>query len=192
MTHPEQTARVEAAGALVSWDLLGGPEPVVEVHDADRAAEWLWELDEPATLAAVQRLTHLNWARAWWPASTVAGVPPLHLAVLAAEIAVATAAVSHLLDDDEAVERALSALLPLPLHPELDGLADELAELAADFGVEVPAPVAVARRDDYALAASGARQPYGLVVQQGTTPVDWSLVPPGAVDAAADASWTIL
>lgn len=198
MTHPERTALVEAAGALVSWDLLGGPEPVIEVHGA---ADWLWELEEPATLAAVQRLAYLNWARSWWPASTVANVPPLHPALLAAEHALATAAVSHLLDDDEATERALSTLLPLPLdaltvdqdlHAEALALASQLADVAEDFGVTVPAPAALARRDDYALAASGDGQPDGLVVQRGSTPVDWSLVPPGAVDAAAEASWIIL
>ncbi|TCO59687.1 hypothetical protein [Actinocrispum wychmicini] len=201
MTHPEQTALVEAAGALVSWDLLGGGQPVTTVHDADRAAAWLWELDEPETLAAVHRLAHLSWARSWWPASTVADVPPLHPALLAAEYALATAAVSHLLDDDEATERALSALLPLPLdalavdpdlHAESLALADRLAELAEDFGVAAPAPAPLARRADYALAASGGGRPDGLVVQRGSAPVDWSLVPPGAVDAVAEATWIIL
>nr|WP_042193576.1 hypothetical protein [Kibdelosporangium sp. MJ126-NF4]CEL20781.1 hypothetical protein [Kibdelosporangium sp. MJ126-NF4]CTQ98415.1 hypothetical protein [Kibdelosporangium sp. MJ126-NF4] len=201
MTHPEQTAMVEAAGALVSWDLLGGAEPVVEVHDADRAAEWLWELQEPHAVAALHRLAHVHWAQSWWPASTVAGVPPLHPALLAAEHALATAAVSHLLDDDEATERALSTLLPLPLDalaadPDLRAeslaLADRVAELAEDFGVPVPEPAAAGRRDDYALAAGGRGQPDGLVVQRGSAPVDWSLVPPGAVDAVAEASWIIV
>ncbi|GAA2786060.1 hypothetical protein [Crossiella cryophila] len=201
MTHPEQTALVEAAGALVSWDLLGAPEPVVEVHAADRAAAWQWELAEPAVLTAVHRLALLNWARFWWPASALAGVPVLHPALLAAEHALATHAVSHLLDDEQATERALAALLPLPLealsanenlHAEALALAERLAELAEDFGVQAPAPAAAARRDDYALAAGGGGQPGGLVVQRGSAPVDWSLVPAGAADAVAEASWIIL
>ncbi|MCK2244718.1 MULTISPECIES: hypothetical protein [unclassified Crossiella] len=201
MTHPEQTALVEAAGALVSWDLLGAPDPVTEVHAPDRAAAWRWELAEPAVLAAVHRLACLNWARSWWPASSVAGVPPLHPALLAAEHALATHAVSHLLDDEHATDRALSGLLPLPLealsanetlHAEALALAGRLAGLAEDFGVQAPAPAALARRDDYALAASGGGTPDGLVVQRGSAPVDWSLVPAGAVDAVAEASWIIL
>lgn len=197
MTHPERTALVEAAGALVSWDLLGGPQPVTDVHDADRAAAWLWELQEPDAVAAVHRLAYLNWARDWWPASAVAGVPPLHPAVLAAEHALATAAVSHLLDDAEATERALSALLPLPVdalatHADLRALADELADVAENYGVTPPEPAPSSTRDNYALAAGGGGQPDGIVVHRGSAPVDWSLVPRGAVDAAADATWTIL
>ncbi|WHT16478.1 hypothetical protein N8J89_25475 [Crossiella sp. CA-258035] len=198
MTHPEQSALVEAAGALVRWDVLGEPGPVTEVHEQQRAAAWLWELTEdPAVLAAVHRLARLNWARSWWPASTVAEVPPLHPALLAAEHAVATAAVSHLLDDEEATERALSALLPLPLaalsgHPEALALAEELAELAEDFGVTLPAPTAALTREGFALAAGADARPDGVVVQQGSAPVDWSLVPAGAVDAAAESTWTIL
>ncbi|MBP2476666.1 hypothetical protein JOF53_005538 [Crossiella equi] len=191
MTHPERTGLVEAKGALLSWDVLTG-ERTEDVHDEQATRSWWWELPElPDTLA------RLHWARAWWPASAVADVPPPHPALLAAELALATAALSHLLDDEEATERALTGLLPLPLaaladtpwQEEAVDLARRLADLAEDHGVEPPEPAPLPR-PAYALAAGG-QAPEDVVLQRGSGPVDWALVPPGAVDAVAEASWTV-
>jgi hypothetical protein len=199
--HPEQTALLEARGATLYWDVLTDGPPVVEVHDDQAAADWLWELDDDATPA--RTLAYLVWARAWWPASAVAGVPPLDPALLAAELAVATAAVDHLLDDEEAVERAVAAaagavhpLATLTADPDLGDRATELAarlaDLADDHGITLPDPVPPApSRSGFALAAGGAAG-QDVVVLRGSSAVDWALVPQGAVDAAADATWAVV
>jgi hypothetical protein len=203
--HPEQTALLEARGATLCWDVLTDGPPVVEVHDDRAAADWLWELDDDAT--ALRTVAYLGWARAWWPASAVAGVPPLDPALLAAELAVATAAVDHLLDDADAVERAVAAaadavhpLAALADDPDLGARATELAarlaDLADDHGIALPTalpePVTpVPSRSGFALAAGGTVGE-DVVVLRGSSPVDWALVPQGAVDAAADATWAVV
>ncbi|SEE60262.1 hypothetical protein [Jiangella alba] len=210
--HPEQTALAEAAGALLTWDVVSPAElPSATVHDTGRALGWLWELygadvaaavqdatpdgvdvaPAPAdrrVLGAVRTLARLTWAEAWWPASAAAGVPALDRVLLRAERAVAAAAAEHLLDDDEAVERALSVAAPPPGHPEL---AAALALVAEDYGVALPAAVVTPERAGLALAAGGPGDGAGVLVARGMTPVNWTDVPPGRVDAAAEASWTI-
>jgi hypothetical protein len=197
LPHPERTALLEARGATLYWDVLSDAPPVIDVHDEKLAADWLWDL--PAT---ARELAYLGWARAWWPTSTAARVPPLDPALLAAELAVATAAVDHLLDDEDAVDRAVAAAAAA-VHP-LAALADDpdlgsraadlsarLADLADDHGITLPAPVAAPARTGFALAAGG-RAGSDVVVLRGSAPVDWALVPQGTVDAAADATWSVV
>jgi hypothetical protein len=201
---PEVTAHLEAAGAVLAWDVLAGDvAPSARVHDPGRAAGWLWEVYGSAAaaeilggagevtvsaagpvLAACRTAAQLNWAQAWWPASVTAGVPALDPGVLQAERAVALSTVEHLLDDPDAVARALVAV---PDDPEL---ADRVTALAEDYGVtlSVPAPA----RSGYALAAGGAAGGGGTTVLTGSSPVDWRLVPAGAVDAAASAEWAVV
>ena len=196
--HPERTALLEARGATLYWDVLSDAPPVTDVHDEAQAADWLWDLPDTAREPA-----YLGWAKAWWPVSVAAGVPALDPALLAAELAVATAAVDHLLDDEDAVPRAVAAaanavhpLAALADDPELGpaaaDLSARLADLAEDHGITLPAPVpAPTSRAGFALAAGG-RAGSDVVVLRGSAPVDWALVPQGAVDAAADATWSVL
>lgn len=198
LPHPERTAPLEARGATLYWDVLTGADPVTEVHDDALAADWLWDVP-----AAARELAYLTWAKAWWPTSVVAGVPPLDPALLAAELAVAAAAVDHLLDDEDAVERAVAdaaaavhPLAALATDPALgdaaSALAARLADLAEDHGITLPNPVPAEReRTGFALAAGGTAGAE-VVVLRGASPVDWALVPQGTVDAAADATWSVV
>jgi hypothetical protein len=203
---PEVTSVLEAAGAVLAWDVLGGdPVPAARVHDPARAAEWLWEVYGSAAedvLAGAPEATvpsdgdwsvrdaartaaQLDWARAWWPASASAGVPTLDPVVLQAERALALSSVEHLLDDPDAVERALGSVA----LPAEEGLARRVAALAEDYGIELaPAPP----RSRFALAAGGGSGGAGTTVLTGTSTVDWTLVPAGAVDAAAPAEWAVV
>lgn len=212
---PEVAAVVEASGAVLAWDVLGGGAvPAARVHDPVRAAEWLWEVYGDAADAilgdaddvdvpdggdwrvrdACRVVAQLNWAEAWWPASAVAGVPALDSGVLGAERAVAVSTVEHVLDDPDAVERALASVVSLDVaasDPGLAALAGRVAALADDYGV-VLAPAAVPDRSEFALAAGGADGVGGVTVLSGVSTVDWSLVPQGVVDAAAPAEWAVV
>jgi hypothetical protein len=203
--HPERTALLEARGALLAWDVLADDAvPAARVHDEAQAADWLWEIYGTAASeilggateatvpvdgdwrvrSASRVLAQLGWVEAWWPASQTAGIPAVDQDLLQAERAVATSEVEHLLDDEDATERALSAAALV------DAFAARLAELAENYGVvlrEVVAPSQV----DFALAA-GTDRPAGVTVLSGTDPVDWALVPSGVVDAAADAEWAVV
>jgi hypothetical protein len=216
---PEVVALVEGAGALLAWDVLRGDvAPAARVHDPGRASEWLWEVYGDAADAilgdadevdvpvvgdwrvrdACRVVAQLNWAEAWWPASVVAGVPALDPAVLGAERAVALSTVEQVLDDPDAVERALASVVLLDVtDPELVGLADRVGALAEDCGVVLapapaPAPAAVAGRSEFALAAGGVDGTDGVTVLAGTSTVDWTLAPQGVVDAAAPAEWAVV
>ncbi|SDG04010.1 hypothetical protein SAMN05216553_10524 [Lentzea fradiae] len=207
-SRPERTALVEARGALLAWDVLGDPVPAVEIHDAEQAAEWLWEVYGPTAAAAilgdvtevelallggsVEALAWLRWAQAWWPASTIGGIPALDPALLAAEIAVHTAAVEHLLDDDEAVTRALANVTAPAgnVSAEVLALYEQVETIAEDFGVTV-SPAAAKRRVEWALAAGEAPSRDGLRLRSGATAVDWSLVPAGVLDAVAPVWWEV-
>ncbi|CCH30941.1 hypothetical protein ABZ816_01575 [Actinosynnema sp. NPDC047251] len=200
--HPERAALLEGRGAVLAWDVLGDAAPAARVHDPARAADWLWEaygeqaaagiLGDAAEITARdwpegRTLARLTWLEAWWPASAEAGVPALDPVVLLAERALATNAVEHLLDDEDATARALAAV---PADPVVAGLSERLAALAEDYGIVLPAPVAT--RAEFALAAGGAAGVDGVTVHSGADPVDWALVPAGAVDAAADARWAVV
>lgn len=217
--HPEQTALVEARGALLLWDALDRrAHPAAEIHDLDLAADWLWEVYGPeasnailagadrvaaegdsAVLAAARALAHLHWAEAWWPSSHEAAVPALPLGLLRAEAAQRTAGIEHLLDDEEAIERALADVDPTEvaafeadpvLGSEVRALAAGIAELAEDCGVALRAEPARFAPQDWALAA-GEQRPDDLEVANGSAPVDWAFVPQGLVDASGEATWTL-
>jgi hypothetical protein len=203
--HPEQTALLEARGALLAWDILADDAlPAARVYDEVQAADWLWEIygsaageilggaAEVAVPAdgdwqirdASRVLAQLGWVEAWWPVSPTAGVPAVDQDLLLAERAVTTSEVEHLLDDEDATERALSAA------GLVDAFAARLGELAEDYGV-VLREVVVPSQVDFALAAGGGRSE-GVTVLSGRDPVDWALVPSGVVDAAADAEWAVV
>ncbi len=208
--RPEVSAVVEAAGAVLAWDVLAGdPVPAARVDDPERAADWLWEvygstageiLGGAAEVTvpvdgdwrvrdACRVVAQLNWVEAWWPASTSAGVPAVDPVVLHAERAVAVSTVDHLLDDPDAVARALASVALLgPAHQEL---AERVAALAEDHGV-VLSPAEAPHRTGYALAAGGTGSSAGTTVLTGSSTVDWTLVPAGVVDAAAPADWAVL
>lgn len=210
--HPERTALLEARGAWLFWDVLDQqPHPAAEIFDARAAADWLWEMYGPDEAAAVledaaqvetawespvldaaRDLAHLRWAEAWWPASYAAGVPALPGGLLRAEIAWRAAGTEHLLDDEAAVERALSAvdLGALEAFEGAGALRSNLADLAEDNGAELVRRVAP-HPDDYALAAGGDHVE-GRTLASGSTPVDWGRVRQGRVDAAAEAHWHLV
>ncbi|WP_157440317.1 hypothetical protein [Actinokineospora inagensis] len=173
-----------------------------------RASQWLWEIYGPDAATellsgaesvnpplnsspvrdACRRLAQLTWIEAWWPASTVAAVPAIDPVVLKAELALATAAIDHLLDDENATTRALTLATRLP---DANTLAAQLNELADTHGVTLPEPVTAPSQSNFALAAAGPSQRSGLTILSGASPIDWSAVPAGAVDAAATAEWLI-
>ncbi|GAA5153623.1 hypothetical protein GCM10025768_23560 [Microbacterium pseudoresistens] len=223
-TAPFAVALVEARGALLRWDVLSDEtHPDAVVWDAAAARDVLEEFYGVEVAEAVagptaatipvtpgsgttssgtaRTLAMLTWARAWWPAG--AAVPALDPAILDAEIALATAAVEHLLDDDEAVERALAdaagaehALRRVPaLAAEAAQLSEMLAALAEDYGVDLDAdttgPVAAAPREEWALAAGGHAPSAGIELGGGTAAVAWRDVPAQTVAADVDARWAL-
>ncbi|MDQ0615474.1 uncharacterized protein (UPF0147 family) [Microbacterium sp. W4I4] len=214
-----RTAMIEARGALLHWDAASDARfPDAEIHSPVEAAGWLADIyghdiaaaidvgddialplpDHAGLVDATHHLAVLTWARDWWPAGI--RTPALSVPVLAAEIAVAVHAVEHLLDDEDAVERALRdaadaatalAAVPQALRAEAAALLHALAELAEDHAVELR-PAASAASQDWALAA-GARIPVGAGIEigHGTAPVRWSDVPAQTVAADSDAQWSL-
>ncbi|MCD0445707.1 hypothetical protein LO763_19040 [Glycomyces sp. A-F 0318] len=218
--HPERAALVEPRGALLYWDVLEPrAHPYAEIHEPGLAADWLWEVYGPEAadailggadriaaeaespvLDAARGLAHLRWAEAWWPSSHEAAVPALSAGLLRAEIAWRTAGVEHLLDDEEAVERALAAVdlgpvAALERHPVLGAeardLAANLAGLAEDYGVVLRTAEVRARPQDWALAAGGEDEA-GPALAGGEAPVSWEAVPQGLVDAVGRARWSLV
>lgn len=217
--EPFAIALVEARGALLTWTIPPGRFPDAVVHAPQQAAEWLADVYGDAIAEAVQqaadvvedialpdesrladdlrRLALLTWARDWWPAGIT--VPPLDASVLAAEIAVATHRVDHLLDDDGAIERALAdavdgpsalAALPSSFSDEAVAIADALSSLADDHGIEL-LPV-VEHRAEWALAAGGTGAgAAGIEIAQGSAPVRWADVPSQTIAADAEARWSL-
>lgn len=218
--EPFATALVEARGALLRWDVTGSARfPDAAISSPREAAGWLADVYGPEIAAAVagggtgtmplsddaelvdaaRRLAHLGWAAAWWPAGVY--TPALDPAVLAAEIVVATDAVSHLLDDEDALERTLAdagaalpalALVPAPLRAEADLLAERVHDLADDHGVELqPADTAI-RRDEWALAAGAeGASLVGIEIGHGSAPIRWADVPAQTVAADGEAEWSL-
>lgn len=219
--HPELAGVVEARGGLLLCDELSdGRYPAAILHDPDRAADWLWDVyghsaasavlsgetvieadgDSPV-LAAVCELAHLNWARAWWPVSAIAGVPRLPSALLRAETAVATAAVEHLLDDEDAIARALSDVdldglrgrpATAPLPEEIALLAERVTELAEDHGVTFAAPDGHREETGWTLAAGGEPAAAKVVLRSGSSGISWALLRPDQLDAAATVEWAVV
>ncbi|WP_243229722.1 hypothetical protein [Microbacterium sp. CIAB417] len=223
--EPFTTALIEARGALLAWSVPPGRFPDAVVHAPDQAAEWLADVYGPGVAAAVadvdrrteasaepaaivlgdsaeltgpvRTLALLGWAARWWPAG--GSVPALDTGLLAAEIALAAHRVDHLLDDEEATERALaeaadapSALerVPARFAGEAEALSAALSDLAEDHGV-VLRPVAAAR-DSWALAAGGSvSAASGVEIAHGSAPVSWADVAPQSVAADAEATWSL-
>lgn len=195
--EPWLAAVFEGSGALLWWNVetraSGG-----EIWDDARADVWI---RAPRVTAFARAAALASWREAWWPASEIAGIPPLDPRLLAAERAVALAALDGVTDDDRAAARAFAdlAFWTAQLGPldELDGSVFEeagvvvpadLARLADGYGVglaDAPAP----RPHDYALAAAG-RAP-AAALASGSGPVDPGAVPQGAVDAFARIEWRL-
>lgn len=209
---PERTALVEARGALLTWDVLAGEAfPSARIHDLRRASEWLWAVYgpdaitddttsiEPSGTPGLRRLGWLRWARSWWPASAVAGIDPLAASVLDAELALETAGCEAMLDDEDAVTRALTAvdlgaldLLVTDGQPGAAELRDALTDLADAFGVALRGEVLASTRNDWALAAGDGPATTGVTLAHGTAELDWSRFPAGAVDAMGTADWRLI
>lgn len=214
-----RTALIEARGALLSWDAASDERfPDAEIHSPVQALGWLAEIygddvaaavhaadeglhllpDGAELVDAARRLAWLTWASSWWPAGVY--TPALNGAILAAETALAAHAVEHVLDDEDAVERALrdavdtpSALATVPprFRSEAASLVDALAALADDHGIELN-PAMIASPEEWALAA-GARTALddGIEIGHGTAPVRWCDVPSQTVAADSDAQWSL-
>lgn len=215
-----RTAMIEARGALLSWDAVSAERfPDAEIHSPVEAAGWLAEIygdditqavrteadadfslpEDTELVDAARRLATLTWARDWWPAGSF--TPALSTPLLAAEIAVAAHAVEHLLDDEDAVERAVRdatdapaalAAVPAALRTDADALRDALAELAEDHAVELVPATTSSAAQDWALAAGGSGPlGAGTEIGHGTTPVRWGDVPAQTVAADGDAQWSL-
>jgi hypothetical protein len=229
VTHPVHHPLVAADGGLVRFALAGllagAPGSMrVELTDAAAAEPWLTRLvgadraldalaaghvDVPAR-PELATLALLLWARRWWPASPVLGVPALDPALLDLEAAVATAAVEDvaegLLDGFEATpgelfDAAAEGLATTVVAEEVRDLCLRLSAwfddrddvVRAEAAAALAAAVAPGQRA-YALAA-GAEPPVTGpgVVAQGRVSVDWARVPPGVLDAADDTvAWRIV
>ncbi|WP_329172353.1 hypothetical protein [Streptomyces sp. NBC_01477] len=116
-------AVLDVAGAVLTWPVLGDPgPPVAEVHDVERAQQWLWGVYGERTAAAVHacaegepagapvpadltalagsaaRLGFGHWAARWWPASYADAIPALEPDVLGLELAALTHGCQQLFD----------------------------------------------------------------------------------------------
>ncbi|WP_405847557.1 hypothetical protein [Streptomyces sp. NBC_01518] len=119
-------AVLDAAGAVLTWSVLGSPGlPMAEIHDAARAQQWLWAVygervagavhacatgeltdarvpTDPTPLAgSAARLGFGHWAARWWPASHLDGIPALQPDLLGLELAALTHECQQLFDDDD-------------------------------------------------------------------------------------------
>ncbi|WP_134661687.1 MULTISPECIES: hypothetical protein [unclassified Amycolatopsis] len=229
MTHPVHTPVLAADGGLIRFalaDLLGASVPSmrIELTDASAAEPWLTRLvGAEASLTALRdgyvdvparpelaRLALLLWARRWWPASPLLGIPSLDPALLDFEAAVATADVAEgLLDGFEATpaelfDQAVSAGLVAVAGPVADEVRRLCEQLSAWFDREddldraeatasLAARVAPGQRA-YALAAGSGPAASGEgVLAEGRASVDWARVPSGVLDAAEDTvAWRIV
>jgi hypothetical protein len=152
------------------------------------------ELSEEA-LAPLRRLALGHWLRRWWPASQRDGIAALDGALLDAEIALLTADAEAFFTDDTFDSDVAALLRPhaAALTARLDGgdprvveLVRSCTDLGDDVGVALgEAEGAVARRDDFALAAGAGRDGVSAgAVATGTASISWGAVPPGVFDAA--------
>ncbi|MGX9889415.1 hypothetical protein [Streptomyces sp. NPDC002276] len=116
-------AVLDVAGAVLTWPVLGEPgPPTAEIHDVERAQQWLWAVYgegvaaavhacaisqsaetvvpvDPASLAAdAARLGFGHWAARWWPASHLDGIPALQPDLLGLELAALTHQCQQLFD----------------------------------------------------------------------------------------------
>lgn len=119
-------AVLDVTGAVLTWPVLGGAGlPTAEIHDVQRAQQWLWVVygeqvaaavhacavgelasarvaTEPTALASsAARLGFGHWAARWWPASHLDGIPTLQPDVLGLELAALTHTCQQLFDADD-------------------------------------------------------------------------------------------
>ncbi|KJL31394.1 hypothetical protein [Microbacterium azadirachtae] len=216
-----QAALLETAGALLVWDAAdpAGP-PTATVWDPALALDVAWQVYGPDAVPVLlertgsfapapapaldhaRRAALATWAAAWWPASSLAGIPPLDPRILAVERADALIAVEHVLDGDElllmALADGLTAARALRLAPGIDAavlpalaaLEARVEEAAADRGITAGS-AAMPAREDFALAASATARSAADVLAEGTEPLDLSAFAPGTVDAAGSAHWQV-
>ena len=218
---PAHTALLETAGSLLVWDAADPvAPPTAAVWDPALAVDIAWQVYGPGAvpvfleqtgafapgpapaLEHARRAALATWAAAWWPASTLADVPPLDPRILSVERADALVAVEHLLDGDEllldVLADGLAAARALRLAPGIDSAVRpalaahgaRVEEAAADRGVTTDSTAAVPAREDFALAAA-ARSAAG-VLAEGTEPLDVSAFAPGTIDPAGSAHWRVL
>ncbi|OZB82060.1 MAG: hypothetical protein B7X32_14865, partial [Microbacterium sp. 13-71-7] len=220
---PAHAALLETAGALLIWDAVDpAAPPTATVWDPELAVDVAWQVYGPGAVPVLleqtgafapgpapaldhaRRAALATWAAAWWPASALAGIPPLDPRILAVERADALLAVEHLLDGEEVLLRALtegaSAARTLRLAPGIDAavraglaaLGARVEEAAADRGVATDGiPAAMPAREDFALAASATARPAADVLAEGAEALDLSAFAPGTVDAAGSAHWQV-
>ncbi|WP_439380919.1 hypothetical protein [Amycolatopsis lexingtonensis] len=226
MTHPMHTPVVAADGGLVRFtlaELLAGVPATmrVELSDAAAAEPWLTRLvGEERALEAITAgyaevparpelaaLALLLWARRWWPASPVLGIPSLDPALLDLEAAVATTAVAEgVLDGFEATpgelfDAAAERIVATAVADEVRDLCQRLSVWfddrddvgRAEAAAALAATVSPGQRA-YALAAGSEGTPAGQgILAAGRASVDWARVPPGVLDAAEDTvTWRIV
>ncbi|MDD1058499.1 hypothetical protein NMG29_09755 [Streptomyces cocklensis] len=116
-------AVLDVAGAVLTWPVLDEPAPpAAEIHDPERAQQWLWAVHGERVAAAVHdraaggpdgvrvaygatalaggaaRLALGHWAARWWPASYADGIPALEPDVLGLELAALTHQCQQLFD----------------------------------------------------------------------------------------------
>jgi hypothetical protein len=223
--QPPLTAVLEVSGAVLSWTVDDPTHGAQITFTALERADWLWRvLGEPGhvalaaavngrapgadveiagvdlrpeSLEPLRRLALGHWLRRWWPVSERDGVAALDPALLAAEIAMLTAATEEYFTDDTfdsdvaALLRPHTAALSAHLQagdPRVVELVTSCADLADDVGVALAESAGGAqRRDDYALAAGAdGRGRAAGAIAAGTDSVRWRAVPPGVFDAAED------
>jgi len=218
-----RSALLETAGALLIWD-VAAPDapPAASVWDPVLAIDVAWQVYGPEAIPVLlgqadafepvpappldhaRRAALAAWAAAWWPASTLAGVPPLDPRILTLEQADALLAMEHLLDGDELLLAALAdglvaarALrlasgIDAAVLPALAALEARIEEAAEDRGVTADSAAAtMPAREDFALAASDTVRSATGVLAEGTEPLDLSAFAPGTVDAAGTARWQV-
>ncbi|GAA4547799.1 hypothetical protein [Amycolatopsis samaneae] len=228
MTHPVHTPVIAADGGLVRFalaDLLTASVSSmrIELGDAGAAEPWLTRLVGADAGVTALRAGHVEvparpelatlalllWARRWWPASPVLGVPSLDPALLDFEAALATAAVEDvaegMLDGFEAAPAELFDLaagsgLFAAARPVAEEVRRRCGQLSAWFDgqddlvrAEAVAELAVRLESvapgqgAYALAAGSGPAAVGEgVLAEGRASVDWARVPPGVLDAAEE------
>ncbi|WP_101906048.1 hypothetical protein, partial [Mycolicibacterium setense] len=156
----------------------------------------------PGSTDTLRRLAIGHWLRRWWPASDRDGIAALDRAVLDAEVALLTQAADDYFTDDT-FDSDVAGLLAPHLDaldsiagqgdPRVRELVQRCRELAGEIGLDWPEHVsAVARREDYALAAGAGGPNTTGQIAGGSASVNWSAVPPGVFDAAEDTiAWSV-
>ncbi len=187
---------VDEADWLWRWI---GPQAHIAVHTAitegrPGAIEAAIDADE---IARVQRLGLGHWLRQWWPTSPTTDIPALDPVLLALELAVLTVHCDAILGDRWDSEPDLLATVSATEVAQVVAAVPAAGALVAELPDEwVPhwtqteldavraGTLAVARRDDYALAAGGTASGSSTAVAHGRSSIDWAAVPPGIFDAA--------